>query len=67
MMIDVFTPIRISDDCLFKSNHRQVKNSILFLLCAIYLRGTIEYLGEIDTELEYTSGYFIRGLDGFEL
>ena len=36
-MIDVFTPKSISPDCLFKSNHRQVKNSILYprrSLCA---------------------------------
>ena len=29
-MIDVFTPKRISPDCLLKSNHRQVKISIFF-------------------------------------
>ena len=28
-MTDVFTPERISPDCLFKINHRQVKNLIL--------------------------------------
>ena len=40
-MIDVFTPKRISADCLFKSNHRQVKNLILFPRCAIYLHGVL--------------------------
>ena len=40
-MIDVFTPKRISPDCLFKSNHRQVKISILIPRCAIYLRGML--------------------------
>ena len=40
-MIDVFTPKTISPDYLFKSNHRQVKNSILFPRCAIYLRGML--------------------------
>ena len=36
-LIDVFPPKRISPGCLFKSNQRQVKNSILFPWCAIYL------------------------------
>ena len=40
-MIDVFSPKRISPDCLFKSNHRQVNISILFPWCAIYLRGML--------------------------
>ena len=40
-MINVFTPKRISPDCLFKSNHRKVKNSILFPRCAIYLRSML--------------------------
>ena len=40
-MIDVFTPKKISPDRLCKSNHRQVKNSILFPRCAIYLRGML--------------------------
>ena len=40
-MIDVFTPKTISPDYLFKSNHRQVKNSILFPRCAIYLCGML--------------------------
>ena len=38
-MIDVFTLKRISPDCLFKSNHSQMKISILIPQCAIYLRG----------------------------
>ena len=40
-MIDVFTPKRISPDCLFKRNHRQVKISILIPRCAIYLRSML--------------------------
>ena len=37
-MIDLFTPKRISPDCLFKSNHRQVKISILTPCCTVCLR-----------------------------
>ena len=36
-MREVFTSKRISSDCLFKSNHRQVKISMLFPRCAIYV------------------------------
>ena len=52
--VDVFTHKRISPDCLFKSNHRQVKNSILFSRCAIYLRGmlhTAEIVSVVCTEI----------------
>ena len=37
-MVDVFTHKIISPACFFQSNHRQVKNLILFQQCAIYLR-----------------------------
>ena len=53
-MIDVFTPKRISPDCLFENNHRQVKNSILILWYAIYLRGmlhTAEIISMVRTEI----------------
>ena len=55
-MIDVFTPKRISPDRLFKSNHRQVKNLILFPWCAIHLRGvlhTTEIVSVVCTEIIY--------------
>ena len=37
-IIDVLTHKRISPDCLFRSNHRQLKNQLLFPRCAIYSR-----------------------------
>ena len=53
-MTDVFNPKRISPDCIFKSNHRQVKKSILFPRCAIYLHGmlhTAEIVSVVCTEI----------------
>ena len=34
-------PLKNFPDCLFKSNHRQVKVSTLIVRCAIYLRGML--------------------------
>ena len=48
-MIDVFTHKRISPDCLFKSNYREVKILILILQCAIYLRGMLHTAEIIST------------------
>ena len=45
-MLDLFTTKRISSDCLFKSNHRKVKKSILFPQCAVYIRSML-HTGEI--------------------
>ena len=49
-MIDVFTPKKIYPDCLFQSNHRQVKISILIPWCGIYLRcmlQTVEIVSKV--------------------
>ena len=64
----MFTPKRISPDCLFKSNHRQVKNLILFLLCAIYLHGMLHTMEIINavccTPRRSSLGYVVhRGDD----
>ena len=55
-MIDVFTSKRISPDCLFKGNHRQVKISNLIPRCVAHRRDNflIEYLDEIETDFEIT-------------
>ena len=48
-MCSLFTPKRISPDCLFKSNHRQGKIAILILQCAIYLHGMLHTAKIIST------------------
>ena len=64
-MIDVFTPKRIYPEGLFKSNNRQVKISIFFSLCAIYLRGMLHRISAVGCTRRSSPRYDAHHGDNF--
>ena len=61
-MIDMFTPKRISPDCLFKNNQRLTKISILTPQCAVWLCGVM-HTAELDSTVGCTPRSFLRNFD----